>query len=156
MISEETLDTSFKVHWIFVSNLVPITGMEIILPCKTTEKLNRIHETAICRHWSSSSARLESLKEGEWMKGVLYLLAKGNLWSVAEKIWEVLQLENIYAHHRKCCLEKMCEWHISMATTVHNLCSSVPLYTWSRSSWILLLEGKLRRVSELRSLSHCS
>lgn len=130
--------------------------MEIILPCKTTEKLNRIHETDICRHWSSSSARLESLKEGEWMKGVLYLLAKGNLWSVAERMWKVLQLENIYAHHRKCCLEKMCESHTSMATTVHNLCSTIPLYIWSRSSWILLLEGKLRRVSELRSLSHCS
>lgn len=41
MISEETLNTLFKVHWISVSNLVAITGMEIILPCKTTEKLTK-------------------------------------------------------------------------------------------------------------------
>lgn len=65
MISEEALNTLFKVHWISVSNLVAITGMEIIPPCKTTEKLSKIHEKAICRHWSSSNARLESLKEGE-------------------------------------------------------------------------------------------
>lgn len=153
MIFEETLNTLFKVHWISVYNLVAITGMEIILPRKTTEKLSKIHETAICRHWSSSNARLESLKEREWMKAVLYLLARGNLWSIAERIWKVLQLENNYAHHRKCCLEKMCEWHTSMASIVHNLCSIIPLFKWSRSSWIFLLEGKFRRVSELRSLS---
>lgn len=65
MIFEETLNTLFKVHWISVYNLVAITGMEIILPSKTTEKLSKIHETAICRHWSSNNARLELLKEGE-------------------------------------------------------------------------------------------
>lgn len=60
MISEEALNTLFKVRWISVSNLVAITGMEIIPPpCKTTEKLSKIHEKAICRHWSSSNTRLE-------------------------------------------------------------------------------------------------